>query len=62
MEKKIKNSQYTGYRRPSVALTEEEHREIAHYCIDQGMKIGEFLKEAALYCARNEIAVKQLKD
>ena len=55
MKDKKKGNQYTGLKRPNVTLTAEEHKEIMHFCIDQEMKIGEFLKLAGLYCVREGI-------
>lgn len=55
MKKSEKRNQYADVRRPTVVLTEDEHKEIAHYCIEHGMKIGEFLKEAARYCMKHGI-------
>lgn len=60
MKKLEKENQYSGVRRPTVVLTEAEHKEIAHYCIEHDLKIGEFLKEAARYCMnRNIVPGKQ---
>ena len=50
-----KRNQYSEVRRPTVQLSPEEHRKISHYCIDQGIKIGDFLKKAALYCLKHKI-------
>jgi hypothetical protein len=59
MLKEKRKNQFDGYKRPTVQLTPEEHKKIFHYCIDNEMKIGEFLKEAALYCIRNKIKPKE---
>ena len=42
-------------KRPTVRLDTEEHKLIAHYCIDIDMNMGDFLRQAALYCAKNKI-------
>ena len=59
MGKENKNSQFDGLKRPTVVLTPEEHKTISHYCIDNNLKIGDFLKEAALYCIRKRINPKE---
>jgi hypothetical protein len=38
-----------------VSLTNDEHKKIARFCIDNDMKIGEFLRRAGLYCVENGI-------
>jgi len=50
-----KINQYSDVRRPTVQLTLDEHRKISHYCIDNGIKIGDFLRTAALYCLKHKI-------
>ncbi|HNR90557.1 MAG TPA: hypothetical protein PKM65_19630 [Spirochaetota bacterium] len=55
MGKAEKKNQYDGVRRPTVVLSEEEHKELAHYCIDNGIKIGDFLRKSALYCLKHGI-------
>ena len=47
MEKK--KNQFEGLKRPTVVLTLEEHKAIAHFCIDHDITISEFLKRAGLY-------------
>ena len=48
-------SKYDGLKRPTVPLTPDEHKMIARFCIDNDMKIGEFLRRAGLYCVENGI-------
>ena len=55
MKKPEKKNQYADVRRPTVILSEEEHKRIAHYCIDNGIKIGDFLRKSALYCLKHGI-------
>ena len=50
-----KINQYSDVRRPTVQLTLDEHRKISHYCIDNGIKIGDVLRTAALYCLKHKI-------
>lgn len=50
-----KKNQFSEVKRPTVQLSPEEHRRISHYCIDQGIKIGDFLRHAALYCMKHKI-------
>jgi len=50
-----KRNQYSEVKRPTVQLSPEEHRKIFHYCIDHDIKIGDFLKKAAMYCLKNKI-------
>jgi hypothetical protein len=56
-----KKNQYGGMKRPTVQLTPEEHRSISHYCIDKGIKIGDFLKRAAFYCMQHNINLPEDK-
>ena len=42
-------------KRPTVRLEPEEHKLVAHYCIDIDMSIGDFLRQAALYCVKHKI-------
>lgn len=56
-----KKNQYGGMKRPTVQLTPEEHRKISHYCIDKGIKIGDFLRKAGLYCMKNNINLPEDK-
>jgi len=48
-------NQFEGLKRPTVAMTKDEHKIIAHYCIDNDISIGEFLKSAGLYCVEKGI-------
>ncbi len=50
-----KKNQFSDVKRPTVQLSPEEHRRISHFCIDQGVKIGDFLRQAALYCMKHKI-------
>ncbi len=50
-----KRNPYEKVKRPTVQFSPEEHRRISHYCIDQGVKIGDFLRQAALYCMKHKI-------
>ncbi len=59
---KDEQDKYQGLRRPTVTFTEEEHKRIAHYCIDHGMKIGDFIRRAALHCLDNDIIPDKEKD
>ena len=49
------DNKYDGLKRPTVPLTTDEHKKIARFCIDNDMKIGEFLRRAGLYCVENGI-------
>ena len=42
-------------KRPTVRREPEEHKLVAHYCIDIDMSIGDFLRQAALYCVKHKI-------
>ena len=42
-------------KRPAVAFSNDEHKLIAHFCIEHDLKLGDFLKNAALYCVKNKI-------
>ena len=44
-----------GMKRPTVTLSREEQKAIAHFCIDNDISIGEFLKRAGLYCVEKGI-------
>ena len=57
MKKENEKNQYQGMKRPSVVFTEEEHKIIAHYCIDNNLKVGDFIKRAALHCAKNKVKI-----
>ena len=59
MKKEEKASQHSKMKRPSVVLTPEEYKAVAHYCIDHDMKMGEFIKQAALYCAEKGITFRE---
>jgi hypothetical protein len=50
-----KKNQFSEVKRPTVQLSQEDHRKISHYCIDNGIKIGDFLRKAALYCLKHKI-------
>ena len=50
-----KYNQYSLLKRPNVTLTPEEHKLIAKFCIDNEIKIGEFLKRAGVYCVTKGI-------
>lgn len=52
--KKITN-QYTEVKRPNVTLSPEEHKLIAKFCIDNEMKIGDFLRRAGIHCVTKGI-------
>ena len=55
-EKPVKKyNQYSHLKRPNVTLTLDEHKKIAKYCIDNEMKIGDFLRQAALHCIDKKI-------
>ena len=49
------DNKYDGLKRPTVPLTIDEHKMIARFCIDNDMKIGDFLRKAANYCVENKI-------
>lgn len=57
----MKGKRYTDVKRPTVTLSAEEHKAIEHYRIDLGIKIGEFLRECALYCLENGIDPRKRK-
>jgi len=52
---KEKKNPYETLKRPTVSLTNEEHKAIAHFCIDHDISIGDFLKRAGLYCVKKKI-------
>jgi hypothetical protein len=54
-ETKKKSNQYSDVKRPNVTLTLEEHKKIAKFCIDNEIKIGDFLRRAGVYCVTNGI-------
>ena len=54
-ETKNKYNQYSHLKRPNVKLTIDEHKMIAKFCIDNDIKIGEFLRRAGIYCVSNKI-------
>ncbi len=47
---------FEGYKRPTVLLTNEEHKKIKIFCAEREIYIQDFLTYAALYCLENEIA------
>lgn len=49
------DKKYMGLKRPTVTLTKEEHKKIAIYCLENDLKIGDFLKQAGLYCVDKNI-------
>ena len=49
------NKEISKDKRPTVRLEPEEHKLVAHYCIDIDMSIGDFLRQAALYCVKHKI-------
>ena len=60
MKKKVTETkktygQYSNLKRPTVTLSLDEHKKIAKFCIDNDIKIGEFLRRAGIYCATNRI-------
>ena len=58
--KKKKTNQYTGTKRPNVIFTEQEHKALAHFCIDKGINRGEFIRLAALHCMAEDIVPGQV--
>ena len=54
-ETKKTDSQYSNLKRPTVTLSLDEHKKIAKFCIDNDIKIGEFLRRAGIYCASKKI-------
>jgi len=56
-----KINKYSNVKRPTVTLSLAEHKKIEHFRIDLDMKIGEFMREAALYCVRNKIDPRKKK-
>jgi len=52
---KKRYNQYSHLKRPNIPLTVDEHKMIARFCIDNDMKIGDFLRRAANYCVENKI-------
>jgi len=60
MKKKVtkdkkENNQYSHVKRPNVTLSPDEHKLIAKFCIDNEIKIGDFLRRAGVYCVNNGI-------
>lgn len=53
--KKDSDKRYKDVKRPTITLSGDEHKTIEHFRIDLDMKIGEFIREAALYCVKNNI-------
>lgn len=49
------DGQYSNLKRPTVTLSLDEHKKIAKFCIENDIKIGEFLRRAGIYCATNRI-------
>jgi hypothetical protein len=54
-DEKIKYTQYSHVKRPNVTLSPEEHKLIAKFCIDNEIKIGDYLRRAGLYCVEKGI-------
>ena len=52
---KKRYNQYSHLKRPNISLSVDEHKKIARFCIDNDMKIRDFLRGAALYCVENGI-------
>ena len=48
-------NQYSKVKRPTVSLSPEEHKLIAKFCIDNEIKIGDFLRRAGVYCVTKGI-------
>ena len=48
-------NQYSHVKRPNVTLSLNEHKMIAKFCIDNDIKIGDFLRRAGVYCVSNRI-------
>ncbi|HOO70784.1 MAG TPA: hypothetical protein PK926_03405 [Spirochaetota bacterium] len=55
---KEKKNPYETLKRPTVPLTGEEHKAIAHFCIDHDISIGALLKKdrAVRYKEKHTIA------
>jgi hypothetical protein len=49
----MKNNEETV--RPAVVLTKAEHKEVARYCLENDLKIGDFIKRSVMYCVKNDI-------
>lgn len=58
-EKEKGLNQYSKVKRPTVTLTSEEHKLIAKFCIDNDMKIGDFLRRAGVHCVTKGIIPKE---
>ncbi len=54
-ETKMIKNQYSDVKRPNVKLSPEEHKMIAKFCIDNDVKIGDFLRRAGVYCVTEGI-------
>lgn len=54
-ENKMIKNQYSNVKRPNVTLSPEEHKIIAKFCIDNDVKIGDFLRRAGVYCVTEGI-------
>ena len=53
-----KNKSYDNLKRPTVPLTKEEHKTIAMFCLENDLKIGDFIRRAALHCVEKKIIPK----
>ena len=51
----MKTDKYKEVKRPTVTLAPDEHKLIAHYCIDLDINIGDFMRQAALYCVKHKV-------
>ncbi len=57
--KKITPDQPEIFKRPTVMFTKDEHKLIARHCLDNDMKIGDFLRRAGLHCVEKKITWKK---
>ena len=58
-ETKKKYNQYSHLKRPTVTLSLDEHKKIAKFCIDNEIKIGEFLRRAGVYCVTKGVVPEE---
>lgn len=45
-------------KRPTVAFTDEEHKRIKVFCVENNISMQDFLRQSALYCLEKKIKIK----
>ncbi|MCP4137486.1 MAG: hypothetical protein GY754_41345 [bacterium] len=51
----MKNEKYKDYKRPTLLLTPEQHKRIKLLCVENDIKLQDFLTHAAMYCLEKNI-------